>query len=52
MLRSQPRFDGFDWSWGAPAANERWLANLSAEAMLPTVSIDAQPARPLIGAGD
>ena len=52
VLRSQPRFDGFDWSWGAPAANERWLANLSAEAMLPTVSIDAQPARPLIGAGD
>jgi hypothetical protein len=50
VLRSQPRFDGFDWSWQTPAANERWLAALSSSAVLPAWRLDGGPARPLVDA--
>jgi hypothetical protein len=54
VVRSTPRFEGFDWGW-APAsatANRAWLAGLSAETVLPTWRVDAGPPRPLVAGGD
>ena len=50
VLRSQPRLEGFDWGWRTPAANDRWLAALSSDAVLPVWRIDGGPPRPLLGA--
>jgi hypothetical protein len=50
VLRSQPRLEGFDWSWRTPAANDRWLAALSSDAVLPVWRVDDGPVRPLMGA--
>jgi hypothetical protein len=36
VLGGQPRYAGFDWSWRDAAANERWLAALAVERLLPT----------------
>ena len=48
VLGGQPRYDGFDWSWRDAAANERWLAALAVERVLPTWRVDDGPAAPLL----
>ena len=50
VLRSPPRLEGFDWSWRTPAANDRWLAALSSDAVLPVWRVDDGPVRPLMSA--
>jgi hypothetical protein len=50
VLRSQPRLEGFDWGWRTPADNDRWLAALSSDAVLPVWRVDGGPPRSLLGA--
>jgi hypothetical protein len=48
VLGGQARLDGFDWSWRDVAANERWLAALTVERVLPTWRVDDGPVAPLL----
>ncbi|HYF61020.1 MAG TPA: beta-propeller domain-containing protein, partial [Burkholderiaceae bacterium] len=47
VVRNRPAVEGFDRRWLDPAANDRWLAGLTADAVLPSLRVDGSPPRPL-----
>lgn len=51
VTRHRPAFEGFDWSWSDPPANERWLAALRGDAVLPRRLVDGRAMGPAVAAG-